>query len=118
MKIELAPLPYIDDVKPLSPEDEACMAEIKDVLMKHHRLQRFGLCLMHEHFQVAEDEILLETCNLEKRTLMIRPAKRAALQNVKRIATNWRLDSPVAMAECIQCCTYDDDNKHIGSSHL
>lgn len=57
-------LPHIDDLIPFSTEDEACLAEMKEVLRRHGKLGRFGLSLMHNHFEVADDEMLLEECDV------------------------------------------------------
>lgn len=65
-------LPDIEEVSPLSERDEACFREIKEILRQHDSLRRFGLCLLHEHFQTSDDEILVEVCDPETRTLISR----------------------------------------------
>ncbi|MDT0449491.1 hypothetical protein RM609_10460 [Streptomyces sp. DSM 40473] len=37
------------------------------VLEKHGNLDRFGLCLLHDHFPVASDEVLVETHDADAR---------------------------------------------------
>lgn len=112
----VAALPNIDDVLPLDATDERCMAEIRRVLEAHGKLQRFGLTLLHEHFSVARDEMLLEHCDVDNRTLTIRPVKKAALADAQVVETNWRLDSMECMAQCQQVCITCSDGKG-GSTH-
>jgi hypothetical protein len=68
--------PDIMDVEPLGAADHACLQEIKDVLLRHGRLNRFGVTLLHEHFAISHDEILVEECDPANRTLTIRPEKK------------------------------------------
>ncbi len=93
-------LPRIDEVPSLSEEDRVCFAEVRDVLAKHGRLQRFGICLLHEHFALAEDEILTEAWDAETRTLVSRPRRRAEESSKRLIETSWRLDTGMAIGDC------------------
>ena len=73
-------LDNIDDVRPIGEADAACLNEIRDVLAKHGALRRFGVSLLHNHFEVADDEMLLETTDVSKREHWVRPVKKAALE--------------------------------------
>jgi hypothetical protein len=95
---------YIDDVEPVSEQDLACIAEIKDVLRKHNRLSRFGISLLHGHFDVADDEVMVETCDVKERTLLSRPIKKSALDGMTMIETNFRLDTGSALMTCVSQC--------------
>ncbi|MGW3071326.1 hypothetical protein [Kitasatospora sp. NPDC001132] len=64
------------------------MRDLVDVLEKHGNLDRFGLCLLHEHFPVASDEVLVETHDLAARTLQIRVDKADATGHTK--PSQWR----------------------------
>lgn len=98
-------LPDIDEVEPLSDLDQPCLTEIRAVLVKHDVLRRFGITLLHEHFEVADDEILVETIDVETRTLTSRPEKIAELGDYNSVETSWRLDDdPIAMARCTSAC--------------
>ena len=68
-------LPDIDSVVEFSDGDADCLREIRDVLKKHGCLERFGISLLHTHFDIAEDELLLETTDTKERTQFIRPVK-------------------------------------------
>tara|TARA_R110002126_G_scaffold183084_1_gene331652 strand:+ start:208 stop:570 length:363 start_codon:yes stop_codon:yes gene_type:complete len=73
-------LNHIADVKPIGDYDSECFEDIRKVLQKHNALSRFGITLLHSHFDLEEDEMMLETTNLEKREHWIRPIKRALLE--------------------------------------
>jgi hypothetical protein len=112
-KSTLPPVPHIDDVKPVSSNDEACLGDIRAVLQRHGALQRFGVMLLHEHFDLAPDEVLVETVDPSTRTLTIRPAKKAEVDNEPSLPTSWRLDSPDALLECrTQCIPAGDAHGH------
>jgi len=97
-------LPSIEDVRPVSRNDEVCLREIRKVLRKHNALGRFGLTLLHQHFGVRKDEVLLEVCDAKKRTLTIRPTKQNRLKGRKVLETSWRLDTGGALMQCSQIC--------------
>jgi hypothetical protein len=100
-----ASLPDIDDVAPVGEGDEACLADIKEVLRRHNKLDRFGVMLLHQHFDMDGDEILVEDVDVEKRTMLIRPVKRDQLTDVPSVGTQWRLDSETVLQGCMQRCT-------------
>ena len=111
-------LPDIDEVDPRSATDSACLDEIRQVLIRYGAAERFGVSLLHQHFEVGNDEILVEECDSVARTLVIRPRKTSEMEGVKRIETNWRLDSDTSLLACVQVCSYGQDNRHTSSSHL
>ena len=72
----------IDVVKPIGESDAECLKEIRTVLEKHNCLSRFGVSLLHSHFNLAEDEILLETTDVSKREHWVRPVKKAYIDKI------------------------------------
>jgi hypothetical protein len=74
-------LDHIADVQPIGDSDAACLAEVRDVLEKHGALSRFGIALLHSHFDLADDEMLLETTDLDKREHLVRPVSRSWLES-------------------------------------
>ena len=72
-------LSHIADMKPIDNADAACLDEVRDVLARHGRLERFGVSLLHSHFRLDDDEVLLETTDVEKREHWVRPVKRSFL---------------------------------------
>ena len=89
----------IDEVAPLQESDMECINEIRDVLGKHGQLERFGLCLLHEHFECKEDEVMVEYCDIESRTLTVRPTSKKDLE-MPVVPTAWRLDNMEALVAC------------------
>jgi hypothetical protein len=104
-------IPHVDAVVPVSAADDECFAEIHAVLTRHNALKRFGVTLLHEHFEVADDEILVESCDPVARTLVSRPVKKLSLAGELLLETNWSLDakpsielSPRPQAKAIKTC--------------
>ena len=92
-----------DDINLVSALDESdlpCLSEIREVLLRHNRLDRFGMCLLHSHFPIADDEILLEETDVAARTLTLRPVKRTNIVASEVIETNWTLGSGAAVQLC------------------
>ena len=73
-------LDHIGDVEPIGEGDAACLEEIRQVLAKHGGLSRFGVTLLHSHFDMADDEVLMETTDLSLREHRIRPMKASELE--------------------------------------
>ena len=112
LSISLPKLPNIDDTEPMNAEDQECIREVRDVLARHGRLQRFGLTLLHEHFDLASDECLLEFPNKQARTLLIKPVKKSEMVGRQSIETNWRLDSLDPTVWCMRFCHAGPSGTH------
>ncbi len=111
------PLPDIDDVNPISEQDRECFNEIRDVLKRYNNLHRFGVCLLHDHFPLSDDEVLLEVCDKESRTLTIQPVKRTHPDVANSIGTQYRLDVDETDQFTLGCkkeCKRGMDGKHYG----
>lgn len=98
----LPPLPDIDDVRPVDETDQVVFDEVRALLERHGALQRFGLTLLHQHFDLTPTETLVEHIDKESRTLTIQP--RSALDPARSIETSWRLDSPTGRQRCEVMC--------------
>lgn len=96
--------PLIDggQVTLMSENDKPLFDELHLVLKKHGALRRFGVTLLHQHFMIEDDEVLLEVSNRPERTQVTRPVKRSSL-NETHIETAWRLDSgrPLSVMNCV-----------------
>lgn len=95
-KMKARPLSWRDlldigEIKPLGPDDIPVLKEIRDVLAKHGALDRFGVTLQHKHFDLADDEMLVETTDLDNRTLTIKPRKKT--EHISTIETAWKFGS-------------------------
>ena len=106
-------LPDIDEVAPFSDADQDCFRDIRAVLEKHGALGRFGVWLLHEHFEIGDDEVVVESVDTETRTLLSQPAKFSELS--RSIETSWRLDSPSGMQRCESMCArpYGPNGPHV-----
>lgn len=112
--------PDFDDVPDLDGQDHACMREVAEVLARFGRLDRFDLALAHRHFDLAEDEVLIETNDPSLRTLMIRPYRRSEVpEGLVVRETQWQLtiDGPVASSRCRQACFVDLRDRHLRRHH-
>jgi hypothetical protein len=103
-------LTYIDDVVPLSDADAPLFAELYQVLSRHGALKRFGITLLHQHFEISGDEVMLERTDVKQRKQVISPVKITELQNRQVIETSWRLDSGAPMMRC--ACYQQPTNVH------
>lgn len=113
----LPPLPDIDEVAPLSDADHECIAAVRRVLEQHGALQRFGLTLLHDHFPIADDEIMMETVDKTARTLTTRPVMAADHPIENSVESSWRLDSHIGLARCERVCQrpYGPNGPHTGN---
>lgn len=102
----------ISEVSPMSDADQELFGELHEVLKKHNALRRFGITLLHQHFEISPDEVLLETTDRQSRTQTIRPVLKAGIHDLEYIETSWRLDTGKPLMACI--CVNDPD---IGHSH-
>ncbi|MFE9098956.1 hypothetical protein [Streptomyces sp. NPDC007264] len=90
-------LPRFEETEGLGPQDAEFVGDLVAVLEKHGNLDRFGLCLLHDHFPLGEDEVLVETNDPRSRTLQVHVEKAGETKHVK--PSQWRFlrhepDSP------------------------
>lgn len=86
----------------LTGEDEECLKEIKGVLERFGKSNRFGVTLLHEHFDVDDDEVMQETTIPTKRRLVQTPVSRKLIDESEFAATSWELsgDTPRPLTVC------------------
>jgi len=83
-------LPYIDDVKEYSKEDEALFKEIKEVLKKYGVLDKFGITLLHTHFPVKKGEVMVEHYNPEDKSQLTKPHPAEDIDKLGLVPISWR----------------------------
>ena len=113
--MQWAPLKDIDDVEPLNEKDTPVLKDLYAVLEKHGYLDRFGITLIHKHFEIADDEILLETTDEKNRVLTMRTVKEAAPENQGSTQTMWKLQKGgdyQTMARCFASCETNIHGNH------
>ncbi len=92
--LEVAPMQWaalkkLREVEPIAESDLECMADIRDVLKKHGKQERFGVALLHKHFHMNDGEMLVEDSDEETRELRIKPVQKAAAEET--VPTIWML---------------------------
>ncbi|AKJ10980.1 hypothetical protein ACWGLF_09285 [Streptomyces puniciscabiei] len=83
-----SPLPRFEEAEGLGPQDTEFVKDLVAVLAKYGNLDRFGLCLLHDHFPLSADEVLVETNDPEARTLHAHVEKADGTRHAK--ASQWR----------------------------
>lgn len=101
-------LPHINDIAPMNDADMPCINELREVLKKHGALDRFGITLLHKHFDVEADEVLVERTDESTKVQTIKPYKKAGLDTCIQ-QTAWRLSDDVAVMGCYTVCIRDSD---------
>lgn len=118
-------LPDIHDVTPLNDHDRACLDAVRDVLAKFDCLDRFGVNLLHKHFEMAEDELLIEQVDEAGRRLVTKPVKldivSGQMASAYETQWHWQRNGQGALALiCVARCfpgNYESPghvNKHVG----
>ena len=110
----------INEVDPFTDNDRETLALVREVLRERNAIDRFGVTLLHDHFDVNDDEVLVETCDPETRTLTIKPyrneqLKEADINEDGYVQTNWRFDqeNPKNLV-CVVFCVSHNGHKKIG----
>lgn len=101
----------IADAQPLTEQDQPMVSEIYEVLKKYGAEKRFGLSLLHKHFDISDDEVLIESVNVETRTQTVRPYKNHEMQGYQFVETAWRLDTGKAVMNC-KCIKFGNAHEH------
>lgn len=114
--MQWAKLPDLQDCPPLSNEDVNCMKEVREVLAKHNKLDRFALHLIHKHFDIADDEILVEYNDAKEREQFFKIEKRNSEVMTYATPTTWTLENIEPMARCV--CAYRPGHGHLGRHEI
>ncbi|EAY26057.1 hypothetical protein [Microscilla marina] len=93
-------------------EDEELMHDLHKVLKKHNAVSRFGVTLLHDHFEIDGDEMLIETHDPQSRTLTIKPYRNSELKEPDNLQeTSWRFTEE-GEAVAMQACLWDGQEHH------
>jgi len=115
-KNQMMRAPDLDQVKPLSSADSTCLKEVAEVLERHAAIDRFGITLLHDHFDLRPGEVLVETCDPEQRVLTTAPTTIPAEDdNWRLVETSWRFEpdaSPTPTLVCRVGCFVDLQDRH------
>jgi hypothetical protein len=110
--LQWARLADLRDVPALDQHDLACMVELREVLIRHGRLQRFALQLVHKHFDLDADEVLVEYSDPLAREQVLRVERRDAAALRGAIPTTWMLAVAQPLVACV--CAYRAEHGHLG----
>lgn len=94
----------IDETEALTDGDYECLDEIRKVLIKRGKADKFGINLLHRHFDVADDECVVEYTDKENRKLVSVVKKKG---EVPAVETMWRFDTDEAgmcFRKCFRSC--------------
>lgn len=108
--MQWANLPDLDDVPRITEADYMILRDIRAVLERHEALDQFGINLLHKHFDLGPDEILVEYTDEQNRTLTSRVEMRVdVMRQNDSIETNWTFDrnDPLATLACKGVCVYN-----------
>src|SRR5688572_9139308 len=103
----------IDEVTPVNAEDLPCLAEIRSVLQRHGMQERFGVALLHKHFDLDAGEMLVEHTDKAARKLVI--SALTPTEAGDTVGTIFRLNDGEgfdAVLGCMQYCGKDVQGNH------
>lgn len=105
--VQWSSLSDIEAVPPINAEDFECLREVRNVLKKHGSLDRFGVALLHSHFDLQPGEAWLEESDEDGRKLITRVVPEAEASD-GNVGTIWQLRDGdfLAMSWCRKYC-YD-----------
>lgn len=95
-----------------------CLLEIKKVLERHNALGRFGVALLHKHFDLGEGEVLVETTDHHQRVQEISPRLANELDDTEVMPTIVALGGEGATLGCYVVCVKRHDGSGHYSSHI
>ena len=84
-------LVHITNVIPLNSSDDAVMKELYEVLKKHNALDKIGITLLHEHFEMSDTEILIEK-DIAENITEFETVDINSINKSDYKETSWRLD--------------------------
>jgi hypothetical protein len=108
----------IHEVEPISDKDSEILQQLREVLVKYNAIDRFGVTLIHKHFELQENEQLVEFTDVENRRLTIQPVANG--QAINTIETSWKFSEassgPHPLTVCVFRCYYDAQStpQHVG----
>lgn len=111
--VQWSQLQLIEDLDPISDRDYAVLNEVRDVLLRHGYEERFGVCLLHKHFDLEPGEAALEVSDEAARvsTISVVPKESCA----GAMETAWRFsadNSGLAVRDCELRCKSSGMTSH------
>jgi hypothetical protein len=91
--VQWARLEYIEDLEPISDRDYDVLKELRDILLRHGYQDRFGVCLLHKHFDLQPGEAALEESDAQSRVSTIKVVPQESCKDA--METAWRFSPDV-----------------------
>jgi hypothetical protein len=93
MNTSLNHLPSIESVSSFNPAVHGeFLNEVSDLFKKHHMLDRIGLCLLHQHYDIRPNEILVETTESQNRITTLQPVDAISADRANLLETAWKVE--------------------------
>jgi phosphopentomutase len=109
VEANISEMPHITEVIARTSADDQLFKELYEVLKRHDADHRFGVTLIHKHYEVAPDEILMEYTDEEARIQTIKVEKIADVEMNGTIETSWSLKDGKVQMSC-RCIKQDQHN--------
>jgi hypothetical protein len=107
---------------PLCDDDKTVLAGIAKRLRAQRKTERFGVRLIRDPLGLAEDQVLVETCDIAHRRLQCSVERRDDV-HTDSIETTWlwkpsgTTAGPAVMQYCSMMCGYDGNGNHYIEGH-
>jgi hypothetical protein len=103
-------------------DDEAVLAGLAERLRAHGKTERFGVRLVRNPLGLSENEVLVETCDIDHRTLHCSVSERDGLANTVETTWQWKpspgKSRPEVVMSCQRMCGYSGDGSHYAEGHI
>ena len=122
--MEFADAADFGSTSPVGHDDEGVLTGIAERLRAHGKSERFGVRLIRNPLGLSEDEVLVETCDIARRTLHCRVGERAGVSGGNNVETTWRWKpgpstvGPDVALYCMMLCGSDPDGTHYMEAHI
>lgn len=103
--------PHISAAQARTAADDGLFRELANVLKRYGAEDRFGIALLHKHFDLHPDETLVEYTNEESRVQKTVVEKVADVDKSQTIETVWSVKDGQVFMRC-QCIKQGADHNH------
>ncbi len=106
----------ISEVQTIKEDDIECLNEIKKIITKHGKERKLGIALLHKHFNISDEEVLVETISTKDRILTTKPISLKEAGKKSLVQTVWCFSSDKSFAKsCESFCPTGPTGKHYGN---
>jgi hypothetical protein len=111
VEANITAMQHILNARPRTSQDDLLFGELYEVLRKHRAEDRFGITLLHKHFDLQDGEMLVEYTDQELRLQTIRVERAESVDIAQTIETAWSLEDGKIQMSC-RCALQGDDHNH------